>query len=446
MSWPSGLAEQTAYGHGLVFDDVAEAYDRHRPAYPDALVDEACATACLGPGAEVLEIGCGTGQLTSSLLARGLRVTVVEPGPQLIARARDRLSSAGEVQFVNARLEDASLPHAGYSAVFSASAIHWIDSDVGWRKAADVLVDGGSLALLSYFGLDDPRSAEDQQALRAAIATIAPQPAAAWPTYRDLASTLDGVAARRENVSEVWSWLGSHEIAREYAADLFDEVHLAAVPSLVEHTADELNALLGTMSFWAGLSPSQRDAIAAENQAFQQRIARPIRSSTVACLVMAQRRPCFSAGRQHRTAALPVPQPRQNEIKESPNMSRDIKIPGPDHPITITPSGDHVVVRSGGATIADSRSTLVLQESNYPPVRYFPLADIDRSQLVASELITHCPYKGEASYYSILADAERGGDAVWFYGDPHPAVSEIKGHVAFYADRVELSVETPDGA
>jgi uncharacterized protein (DUF427 family) len=59
-------------------------------------------------------------------------------------------------------------------------------------------------------------------------------------------------------------------------------------------------------------------------------------------------------------------------------MSRDIKIPGPDHPITVTPSGDHVVVRSGDATIADSRSTLVLREANYPPVRYIPLADLDR--------------------------------------------------------------------
>jgi uncharacterized protein (DUF427 family) len=127
-------------------------------------------------------------------------------------------------------------------------------------------------------------------------------------------------------------------------------------------------------------------------------------------------------------------------------MSHAIKIPGPDHPITVTPSGDHVVVRSGGATIADSRSTLVLREASYPPVRYIPLADLDRSQLAASELTTYCPYKGEASYYSITPGAERGTDAVWFYDDPYPAVAEIKGHVAFYPDRVELSVEAAEGA
>jgi uncharacterized protein (DUF427 family) len=127
-------------------------------------------------------------------------------------------------------------------------------------------------------------------------------------------------------------------------------------------------------------------------------------------------------------------------------MSRDIKTPGPDHPITITPSGDHVVVRSGAAKIADSRSTLVLREANYPPVRYIPLADVDRAQLAASELASYCPYKGDASYYSITPDAQRGTDAVWFYDDPYPAVAEIKDHVAFYSDRVELSIQAADGA
>jgi uncharacterized protein (DUF427 family) len=127
-------------------------------------------------------------------------------------------------------------------------------------------------------------------------------------------------------------------------------------------------------------------------------------------------------------------------------MSRDVKIPGPDHPIVIASSGDHVVVRSGETTIADSHSTLVLREANYPPVRYVPIADVDRSQLAASELTTYCPYKGDASYYSIAADAEHGTDAVWFYEDPRPAVAEIKDHVAFYPDRVQLSVEAADGA
>lgn len=276
---------------GRVFDEVAEEYDRHRPTYPDVLVDRACEDAGIGPGSAVLEIGCGPGQLTRSLLARGLRVTAVEPGRRLIARARDRCNGAGEVQFVNARLENASLPRAEYSAVFSASAIHWIDPEVSWRKAADALMDGGSLGLISYFGFDDPRNPDDQRALRAAMRTVAPGLAAGWPTYLDLARILAGVEARRGNVSEVWAWLVGYEIARRYAASLFDEAQVATAPTLLEHTADELNALLGTMSFWAELSSRQRDALAAKNRTLHQRLGRPIRSSTVACLVVARRQP-----------------------------------------------------------------------------------------------------------------------------------------------------------
>jgi SAM-dependent methyltransferase len=273
-----------------VFDQIADEYDRHRPAYPDALVDRACELAGLAAGATVLEIGCGTGQLTRSLLARGLRVVAIEPGEQLIGRARDRVASAGEVRFVNARLEDAPLPRANCRAVFSASAIHWVDPEMSWRKIADALVDGGTVALLSYFGLQDPRSDEDQQALRAALERVAPELAGEWPVYRDLDATLAGAAQRQDNVSAVWAWLGSYEAARQYVPDLFGDVQVAAMPVLVEHTADALNALLGTMSFWARLAPRQREALIAENHALHQRLGRPIRSSTVACLVTARRR------------------------------------------------------------------------------------------------------------------------------------------------------------
>jgi SAM-dependent methyltransferase len=277
--------------YGSVFNEVAEDYDRHRPRYPDLLIDRACRAARLGAGDAVLEIGCGTGQLTRSLVARGLRVTAVEPGRRLLARARDQLEGVGDVQFVNARLEDAVLPPAHYSAAFSASAIHWVDPDVSWRRAADVLVDGGSVALVSYFGLKDPRSAADQQALRAGLARIAPELAAEWPVYRDLDRTLAGVAARRQNVSEVWAWLGDYAVGRDYAAGMFDDARVVALPAHLEHTAGELNALLGTMSFWARLTPRQRAAVTAENQALHQRLGRPIRSSTIACLVTARRRP-----------------------------------------------------------------------------------------------------------------------------------------------------------
>jgi SAM-dependent methyltransferase len=290
--------------YGRVFNEIAGDYDRHRPRYPDALIDRAVEVANLAPGAEVLEIGCGTGQLTRSLLARGLRVTAVEPGEQLIARAREQLVCDGgepvcdggepldggdQLQFVHARLEEARLQEGRYGAAFSASAIHWVDPDVSWRKAAAALVDGGTLALISYFGLEDARSGDDQRALRGALSRIAPELGAGWPVYRDLDGTLDGVAERSGNVSEAWSWLGSYELARAYAAEFFDDVQLMAMPRFVEHSAEALNALLATMSFWSRLSSEQRDALSAENRALEHRLGRPIRASTAACLLTARR-------------------------------------------------------------------------------------------------------------------------------------------------------------
>lgn len=122
-------------------------------------------------------------------------------------------------------------------------------------------------------------------------------------------------------------------------------------------------------------------------------------------------------------------------------MSHQIKIPGPDHPITIDASPDRVIVRAHGAVVADSTATLVLREANYAPVRYVPLADVDRSLLAPSETSTYCPYKGEASYRSITTDQGRDDDAVWFYDQPYAAVESIRDHVAFYPDRVEITVE-----
>src|SRR5262252_9454726 len=248
------LPAPNARHYGTVFDEIAAEYDRIRPAYPDELVDQACQVAGIGPGDQVLEIGCGSGQLTRSLLVRGLHVTALEPGPNLMALARQNLEGAGAVEFMNARFEDASCPHGHFRAVFSASALHWVDPKVGWRKIADVLVPGGTLALISYFGLEEQRSAPDRDAVLAAVKKVAPDIAAHWPAYRDIDATLAGVEQRRENVSAVWAWLGCYDVAQDYAGRLFSDIQVAVVPKLVENTADELNAVLRTMSFYARIS------------------------------------------------------------------------------------------------------------------------------------------------------------------------------------------------
>ena len=116
---------------------------------------------------------------------------------------------------------------------------------------------------------------------------------------------------------------------------------------------------------------------------------------------------------------------------------KNVKIPGPDHPITIEPASKRVVVRSGDKVIADTVHALFLREAKYPAVQYIPRNDVDMSALVRSETTSYCPYKGEASYFSIPSGGGRSVDAIWSYEAPHDAVAEIKDYLAFYPDRVE---------
>jgi uncharacterized protein (DUF427 family) len=122
---------------------------------------------------------------------------------------------------------------------------------------------------------------------------------------------------------------------------------------------------------------------------------------------------------------------------ESDMAEKPVKVPGPDHPITVEKNPDRVVVTVAGKVIADTRDALSLQEASYPAVQYIPPTDVDFSQLERTEHETYCPYKGDASYYSIIPAGERGANAVWTYEQPYAAVSDIREHVAFYPDRVD---------
>jgi len=120
---------------------------------------------------------------------------------------------------------------------------------------------------------------------------------------------------------------------------------------------------------------------------------------------------------------------------------KQIKIPGPDHPISIQRNPARVVVSVAGRVIAETRNALTLRESDYSPVQYIPREDVDLSQLERTDHATYCPYKGDCSYYSVPAGGKKSANAVWTYENPYPAVEEIKGHVAFYPDRVDEIAE-----
>ena len=114
-----------------------------------------------------------------------------------------------------------------------------------------------------------------------------------------------------------------------------------------------------------------------------------------------------------------------------------IKVPGPDHPITIEPDKAHVVVTVAGRVIADTRNALVLREAAYPPVYYIPRNDVEMTLLERTDHATYCPYKGDCAYYSIPLGGERAVNAVWTYESPYAAVKEIAQHLAFYPNRVD---------
>jgi uncharacterized protein (DUF427 family) len=123
--------------------------------------------------------------------------------------------------------------------------------------------------------------------------------------------------------------------------------------------------------------------------------------------------------------------------------TKTIKIPGPDHPITIEPNPKRVVVSIGGAVLADSRGALILREAGYPAVQYIPRKDVDMTLLQRSARTTYCPYKGDCAYFSIPSGGQRAINAVWTYEAPYDAVAAIRNCLAFYPERVDAIEECP---
>jgi len=114
-----------------------------------------------------------------------------------------------------------------------------------------------------------------------------------------------------------------------------------------------------------------------------------------------------------------------------------VKIPGADHPISIEVNPSRIVVKIGGKTVADTSAALTLREASYLSVQYIPRRDVDMTALARSEHTSYCPYKGDASYYSIPVGGDRSVNAVWTYETPFEAVAQVKDYVAFYPDRVD---------
>ncbi|OBI88368.1 DUF427 domain-containing protein [Mycobacterium asiaticum] len=119
----------------------------------------------------------------------------------------------------------------------------------------------------------------------------------------------------------------------------------------------------------------------------------------------------------------------------------EIKEPNAGHPITIEPNPSRVQVRVNGELIADTTAALALREASLPVVQYIPLADVVQERLTRTDTSSYCPFKGEASYYSVTTTAgDTVADAIWTYEKPYPAVAAIAGHVAFYPNKAEITL------
>jgi ubiquinone/menaquinone biosynthesis C-methylase UbiE len=276
---------------GQVFDQVAEDYDRARPGYPESLVDAALQRGGLGAGSRVVEVGSGTGKLTELLVARGLVVDAVEPGENMIEAARRRIGDMEAVRFHVGRFEDVDLPLESYDALFSATAFHWVDPQVGWAKAASLLKAGGLLALLVYLVVRGKQSEAIEADLHAVIAKHAPEIAADWRPALELDELLAGARARGANASEVWDWLMAdrHELAVPQAAELFEDVDVEAEVTIRESTADDLIARLRTTSLYFRIDESRRAAFEEDDRRVIERHGGVLRSSVATVLMTARR-------------------------------------------------------------------------------------------------------------------------------------------------------------
>jgi uncharacterized protein (DUF427 family) len=130
-----------------------------------------------------------------------------------------------------------------------------------------------------------------------------------------------------------------------------------------------------------------------------------------------------------------------SELNEA--KPKTIKVPGPDHPITIARNANRVVIKVAGRIVADTRDALTMREASYAPVQYIPRRDVDMTLLERTDHATYCPYKGDASYFSIPSGGDRSTNAVWTYEAPYEAVSPIRDHLAFYPERVDAIEEQP---
>jgi SAM-dependent methyltransferase len=271
MSDPTWLpSERTREPLRQTFESTAELYDAARPDYPDELFDDLVELAGLAPGSRLLEIGCATGKATRALLARGFSVVCVELGARLAEQARKNLAGLPLEVHVEPFETWEGEPEA-FDLVYAATAWHWIDPALRYRKAYELLRPGGHLAFWS--------------ALHAF-------PEGFDPFFTEIQEVYDAIG---EGFTEAWpppppdqAPDASGEIG---ASGLFDDVHVRRYVWERQYTADEYVALLDTFSGHLTMDASKREHLYREIRARIEHRSEPrVRRHWYAVLHVARRR------------------------------------------------------------------------------------------------------------------------------------------------------------
>jgi SAM-dependent methyltransferase/GNAT superfamily N-acetyltransferase len=308
---PDGLADPRAVAGG-VFDRIAALYDRARPGYPPDAVADLVRLCGLGGARRILEIGCGTGQLTRDLAASGADIVCVEPGRQLADIARKNLAARGNVEVVTASFEDFEAPTSSFDLVVSATAFHWIDPDVSYAKAASLLGVGGRLALLTNTHTrggshTDDRIAEAVRDLHRSLASEVGD----WqfPTAEEIAHR----ASDGGDIAAVWART-ERKLSEPPAVDhLFSPPTVKTYPWMAAYSTDTYLAVLASQSSYALMDPARLgrllDGIGA---LLDERLDGQVTKEYLTVLAVAPRQPTSLAD----PVVVEVDDPRAGEVRQ----------------------------------------------------------------------------------------------------------------------------------
>ncbi len=257
----------------LIHDQVAQRYDRARPGYPSALFDDIVSYAKLAGDARILEIGCGSGQATLPMAQRGFRVDCVEPGAQMAAIARSNLADFPAVTVTCTDFERFSSPPASYDLLLSATAFHWVDPRIRFRKAHDLLKPGGALALFWHRPVQTEESRDFTDAVGHVYKTVVPELTSDYV----LPPSPDRVSTEYEDLIPASGYFVDLEIRKHYV-----RTHYSAAAYV---------DLLGTFSDHQTLEASKRHRLLDSiEQLIADKFAGAVIRETVALLYLARRK------------------------------------------------------------------------------------------------------------------------------------------------------------